>query len=95
MRTVAIAITVIALLIAAAVCHRAAPVRVPGGPDFVVTEEGTDWAAILSIVAGALTALEVAIRTILQLIAKRKVTLTPEATDAATTEPATPKPPDG
>ena len=97
MRTIAIAVTVIALLVAAAICYRApvATLRVPGGPALVVEEQGTDWAAILSIIAGALTAIEVAIRTILQLIAKRKATPTPEAQDAATPTPATPKPPDG
>lgn len=84
MRTIAIAITVIALLIAAAICHQSAPVRVPGGPDFATTEEGTDWASVLSIIAGALTAIEVAIRTILQLLAKRKATPTPEAQDGDT-----------
>lgn len=96
MRTIAIAITVIALLVAAAICYRApvATLRVPGGPSLVVEEQGTDWAAILSIIAGALTAIEVAIRTILQLIAKRKAP-PQEAMDAATTSPATPKPPDG
>lgn len=94
MRTVAIAVTVIALLVAA-YALRGSPVavKVPGGPDAVaVAEPGIDWPAILSIIAGALTAIEVAIRTILQLLAKRK---TQEAPDAATTTPATPKPPDG
>lgn len=90
MRTIAIVITVIALLVGAAICHHNAPVAGPGG--FAVEDQGADWATILSIVAGALTALEVAIRTILQLIAKRKPT---EAQDAAKTDPATPKPPDG
>lgn len=94
MRTIAIAVTVIALLVAAAICYRspAATLRVPGGPALVVDEQGTDWSSWLTLAASLLTALEVFIRGAMAILNRRKAT-PQEAPDAAKQEPATPKPP--
>lgn len=54
------------------------PASVNGTPSAAQPDTETDWSKWLSIVAGILTAVEVAIRTILQILAKRSVKETPD-----------------